>query len=408
MSWFANLKINTKFNLIMSLLLVGLFVAAAFFIYQRQQAFILKVAIDNARLIAKQIIESRDYISSVVHDEPAHNYSLVPQVVATQIAKRITKDSPYYVRQVSLRYRNPDNRPDPYETGRLQEFATRTVKETSDIVAAGGVPTFRYMLPMVAEKSCLGCHGTYEEAPAFIRERFPRGHYSYNYRVGEVIGAVSVSVPMAELYRDIGVSLKLDLLYRGAIFFLIIAIMGALIRKIIITPVTLLSETIIRVTRTGNFSERLPKSSNDEIGRLIDAFNDMMEELSRKTAQSRESEERYRKFIEMAQSAVVTFMEDGKIVISNQRAEELFGLSRQALLGESIFRFLVDGEALREGIITYLRDSKGGGVGETALHKVRDTEGRVTEVEMALSASKSDQSPMFTAILRELSAKKQE
>lgn len=408
MSWFANLKINTKFNLIMSLLLVGLFVAAAFFIYQRQQAFILKVAIDNARLIAKQIIESRDYISSVVHDEPAHNYSLVPQVVATQIAKRITKDSPYYVRQVSLRYRNPDNRPDPYETGRLQEFATRTVKETSDIVAADGVPTFRYMLPMVAEKSCLGCHGTYEEAPAFIRERFPRGHYSYNYRVGEVIGAVSVSVPMAELYRDIGVSLKLDLLYRGAIFFLIIAIMGALIRKIIITPVTLLSETIIRVTRTGNFAERLPKSSNDEIGRLIDAFNDMMEELFRKTAQSRESEERYRKFIEMAQSAVVTFMEDGKIVISNQRAEELFGLSRQALLGESIFRFLVDGEALREGIAAYLRDSKGGGVGETALHKVRDTEGRVTEVEMALSASKSDHSPMFTAILRELTAKKEE
>ena len=82
---------------------------------------------------------------------------------------------------------------------------------------------------------------------------------------------------------------------------------------------------------------------------MIGAFNEMMEELQLKTLQSRESEERYRKFIEMAQSAVVTFMDDGKIIISNQRAEELFGLSRQTLLGENIFSFLEDGEKLRDG-----------------------------------------------------------
>jgi hypothetical protein len=34
-----------------------------------------------------------------------------------QIAARITEGSPYYVRQISLRNRNPENRPDPYETG---------------------------------------------------------------------------------------------------------------------------------------------------------------------------------------------------------------------------------------------------------------------------------------------------
>ena len=134
--------------------------------------------------------------------------------------------------------------------------------------------------------------------------------------------------------------------------------MGILIRKTIINPVKLISSTIIDVTRTGNFSERLPKTSNDEIGQLIGAFNDLMGEMGRKTLQSRESEERYRKFIEMARSAVVTFMEDGKIVISNQKAEELFGLSRQALLGEDIFKFIVDGEALRASMAACLREGK--------------------------------------------------
>lgn len=406
MSWFANLKIGTKFNLIISLVLISLFIVAALLTYQRQQSLILKVAFDNARNFAKLIIETREYMSGVVKGEPENNYSLVPQVVATQVAKRMTTGSKYYVRQVSLRYRNPDNRPDDYEAEQLKTFAEKTARETSRIVKVKGKEVFRYMLPMFAEKSCLECHGEFDKSPKFLRERFPRGHYSYNYRLGEVIGAVSVTVPINELYREIGANLALDIAYRGAIFLLIILVMGALIRWTIINPVTLLSESIIRVTRTGSFAERLPRRTNDEIGKLIAAFNDMMGELQRKTLQSRDAEERYRKFIEMARSAVVTFMEDGKIVISNQRAEELLGLSRQAILGENIFAFLENGEALREGISVYIRDGKGGGVGETSRQRVKDVKGKVTEVEMALSASVTDHKPLFTAILRELAQEK--
>lgn len=405
MSWFANLRLGAKFNLIMSLLLVTLFLAAAYLTYHREQSLLLKTAIDNARNYAKVIIETRDYISSVVKGEPDNNYNLVPQVVATNVAKRLTKDSKYYVRQVSLRYRNPANSPDPYETGQLKTFAEKATRESYNIVNVRGEEAFRYMLPMFAEKSCLKCHGAYDEAPRFIQERFPRGHYSYNYKLGEVIGAVSVTIPMNDLYREIGANLKLDIAARGAIFLVIILIMGTLIRWTIIDPVKLLSATIGRVARTGSFAERLPQRTNDEIGQLIGAFNDMMTELEHKTLQSREADERYRKFIEMARSAVVTFMEDGKIVISNQRAEELLGLSRQALLGENIFSFLESGDVLRKGIEAFMRDGTGGGVGETSRQRVKNINGTTTDVEMALSASMTDQKPLFTAILRDLSEK---
>jgi PAS domain S-box-containing protein len=401
MSWYGNLRLATKFNLIMSLLLVTLFLVAAALTYQRQQSLIIRVAVDNARSFAKQIIETRDYMSSVVRGEPDQNYDLVPQVVATRVAKKITSDSKYYVRQVSLRYRNPENRPDEFETSQLQAFAAGAARETQQIIRIKGKESFRYMLPMFAEKSCLECHGEFEKAPRFVRERFPRGHYSYNYRVGEVIGAVSVTIPMEDLYREIGANLKADLFYRAVIFCIVIGILAALIRVTIINPIALLSETIINVTRTGNFGARLPRRSNDEIGQLIGSFNDMMEELGRKTQQSREAEERYRKFIEMARSAVVTFMEDGKIVISNQRAEELLGRSRQELLGESIYAFMVDGDDLRQGIEAFLKTGEGRGVGETTHRKLKDTRGRVVEVEMAISASQADQNRMFTAILRE-------
>jgi PAS domain S-box-containing protein len=127
-----------------------------------------------------------------------------------------------------------------------------------------------------------------------------------------------------------------------------------------------------------------------------------MEELERKTLQSRESEERYRNFIEMTRSAVVTFMEDGKIVISNQQAEIMLGLSRQALLGENFYSFLEEGEILRESISTYLKVGEWGGMGTESFQRVSDARGKVTEVEMSLTSSTSDQRPLFTAILREL------
>jgi PAS domain S-box-containing protein len=399
MAWYGNLKLRSKFNLIISLLLITLFVVAALLTYRKQQSLIIKVAVDNARGFALQIVETRNYMSSVVKGEPEQNYSLVPQVVATQIAKRITGGKKYYLRQVSLRYRNPDNRPDDYESRQLKDFAAGSPKEAYEVIREKGRETFRYMLPMVAEESCLECHGSYDTAPNFVRQRFPRGHYSYNYRVGEVIGAVSVSIPMAELYREIGANLKADIGFRALIFFLIIAVMGALIRRSIIDPVTLLSETIAQVARTGNFSNRLPKRSNDEIGQLIGAFNDMMEELDRKTLQQQESDERYRRFIEMAQSAVVTFMADGKIVIANQKAEELFGFSRQELLGESIFSYLADCQAFRQSVESWLAGGKGG-VGEKCYCQVRTGGGTVLPIEVALSASTTDGTPLFTAILR--------
>ncbi len=402
MSWLGRLKLGTKFNLIISLVLISLFLVAAYFTYERQHSLILKSAVENARILARQIVETREYVSDVEQDEPDRNYALVPQVVATQVARRITRNSNYYVRQVSLRYRNPGNRPDHYEEDMLRKFAGKPPYESSKVVEMKKGKVFRYMLSMVAEKSCLKCHGAYESAPAFIRDRFPPGHYSYDYKVGDVIGAVSVSIPMVDLYHDIGVNLEMDLIARGIIFFLIIVAMSVLIRLSIINPIRLVSDSIIDVTRTGNFDERLPKTTDDEIGRLIAAFNDLMEELGRKTLQSKESEDRYRRFIEIARSAVVTFMDDGKIVISNQKAEELFGLSRQALLGENIFKFIEDGEALRARLSADIREGGGEVPREVTRHTVRNFQGRAIQVDLAISASRTGDNYMLTAILREI------
>jgi len=400
MSLFSRLSVNTKYNIISSLLLMALFMALAYSNYRREQSLILKGAIDNARTISRQIIETRDYLSKSVTSEPEHNENLIPQVAATRVAQQLTRGSNYYVRQVSLRYRNPDNRPDNFETAQLTAFRDVKAAETWQVSREKGRESLRYLLPMVSDESCLTCHGSYDTAPGFIQRRFPRGHFSYGYKVGEVIGAVSVSVPMEGLYRQIGTNLKRDIIFDGVVLMVFILVSGWIIRRTILTPVKTVAASIAEVAHSGNFSERLEQRGEDEIGALIGSFNELMAELDRKTIQRVESEGRYRNFIEIAQSPIITFMSDGKIVISNQKAEKLFGLTKEELLGQSIFDFMEKGELLQSAMMDYFSAGSSELIGTTTRQRVRDVCGRLFEVEMVISVSQSDQSPMFSAILR--------
>lgn len=400
MSLFSRLSVNTKYNIISSLLLTALFMALAYSSYRREQSLILKGAIDNARTISRQIIETRDYLSKSVTSEPEHNENLIPQVAATRVAQQLTRGSSYYVRQVSLRYRNPDNRPDSFETSQLKTFRDAAAVETWQVTMDKGKKSLRYLLPMVSDESCLTCHGSYDTAPVFIQRRFPRGHFSYGYKVGEVIGAVSVSVPMEGLYKQIGANLKRDILYDGLVLLIFVTISGWIIRRTILMPVKAVAASIAEVAHSGNFSERLEQRGEDEIGALIGSFNELMEELDRKTIQRVESEGRYRNFIEIARSPIITFMSDGKIVISNQKAEKLFGLTKQELLGQCIFDFMEQGEVLKGAMMDYFSAGSSDLIGTSTRQRVRDVCGRLFEVEMVISVSQSEQSPMFSAILR--------
>lgn len=395
------MRITTKLTLIISLLLIVLFVAIGWNSYRHEQQLIREQAVDKARIIARQIIETRDYLSRVEQGASHRNFALVPQVAATKIATRITEGSPYYVRQVSLRHRNPENRPDRYEAAELQKMAVSgTPQEQTRTTDDNGDDQLRYLLPMIADQSCLSCHGSFSDAPRFVQERFLEGHPSYNYRAGELIGAISVSVPMKEVYRTINNNLLQELAVESFILLLLLTLTGLVIHRAILKPVSNVAKGIEEVASTGNFTQRIEQTGTDEIGHLVESFNELMAELERRTRQKAESDERYRNFIEIAQSPIVTFLPDGKIVITNQKAEKLFGLSKEELLGQNICDFMATPDPLKAGICDYFKAGSSGLIGTTSRQTVRDICGRLFEVEMVISVSQSDRDAMFTAILR--------
>ncbi|MEE4252860.1 MAG: DUF3365 domain-containing protein [Desulfuromusa sp.] len=397
-----HLKLNFKFNLLISCVLLVLFLLTAYLTYQNQQGVAQKVALEQSRNISRELSVTFNHLSEIVRNEPETNYTLVPQVITTQIAKKISADDRYSVRQISLNFRNPDNRPDKYETEQLKAFATDDKTEIYRVIKEPEKDVFRYMQVMIAEPSCLSCHGTFASAPPYIQQRFPQDHPSYNYKVGDIIGAISVVRPMTDLYEDVASSFKKALYYRAGILVLVVIVTWFFVRRFIIAPIQSASNTIHRITSTGNLKERIPPGrSQDEIGQLLLDFNTMMDELNRTTLQRQESEDRYRSLIEAAHSAVLTFLENGNIVISNQKAEQLFGLSRARLLGEIIFNYIEDDGVLKAKVDAFSKSAERENYKEAIRCTLRDAGGKNMDMEITLIlASAVDNTPMFTAIFR--------
>ncbi|MDD2558576.1 MAG: histidine kinase, partial [Desulfuromonas sp.] len=94
------LRLSTKFILILSVLLIGLFLVTAYLTYQKQQGAAQRLALAEAQSRSHELVTILNHMSSIVRDEPQHNYALVPEVVTNQIAQKISKNEYYSIRQV--------------------------------------------------------------------------------------------------------------------------------------------------------------------------------------------------------------------------------------------------------------------------------------------------------------------
>lgn len=129
-----------------------------------------------------------------------HLLNVAERDVTTPSGRRLTLVNPAYMtRQVfelrkkgygiqghitSLNPVRPENSADSWERIALNSFEHGT-EEVIDLANINGKEYLRLMRPMVIDESCLKCHG------------------HQNYKVGDIRGGLSVSVPMKP-YRDIG------------------------------------------------------------------------------------------------------------------------------------------------------------------------------------------------------------
>src|SRR6266540_1492415 len=158
------------------------------------------------------------------------------------------------------------------------------------------------------------------------------------------------------LRSDMGAIYERFRLYGGIAFLVIVVsslvayLMSRKLQRQISRPILALAETARSVSERRDYSVRAVKHGNDELGRLTDAFNDMLSQLQGRERALRESEARLRAVLNSALSEVVVTDDLGRIVDWNARAEKMFGRGRGEVLGSDL------------GIVVNLIETAGNGV----------------------------------------------
>lgn len=110
------------------------------------------------------------------------------------------------VRRVSLKVRNPADRPDDYERRQLERLEAlhrqgELPGEVVEVVRQEGRPVLRYLKPIRIMPLCLQCHGDPADFDPAVRrlleERYPEDE-AVGYQAGDLRGAVSVQVELSQ------------------------------------------------------------------------------------------------------------------------------------------------------------------------------------------------------------------
>lgn len=151
-------------------------------------------------LVATFATELKGELTAAMSESGPDGAIRVCRDLAPEIAARLSRQSGANIGRTSLRFRNPQNVPEPWQYPRLVQFdqlgadARREELETLETAPAPGVAA-RYMKAIPVQPPCLACHG---EPAGEVREALARAYphdRATGYALGDIRGAFYVVWP---------------------------------------------------------------------------------------------------------------------------------------------------------------------------------------------------------------------
>lgn len=185
----------------------------------------------------------------------------------------------YSYRQPTLNPLNPINQADAFEADIIQQFQNNlNLEELSGYRQQKNADRFYIAKPVAVTAKCLQCHGRPSQAPPEIIARYGQAQ-GYNWKVGEIVSALMIYVPTADLKTRQNV-------VHQAIFttfvFLGLGLAGTvflLFEQLINRRIVNLSQAFKQRAHTPNAQIKLNDATQDEVGMLTREFNRMTDKL---------------------------------------------------------------------------------------------------------------------------------
>ncbi|RYM04634.1 cell wall metabolism sensor histidine kinase WalK [Sporolactobacillus sp. THM7-7] len=124
-----------------------------------------------------------------------------------------------------------------------------------------------------------------------------------------------------------------------AFSLLVTAILAFFLARTITKPLIQMQRQVQAVSR-GNFSRKVEMIERDEIGHLASSFNNMTQKLRDATATTESERRKLKSILAYMTDGVIATDRRGNVILMNNRAEELLGVHRNDVTGNSVLDLL--------------------------------------------------------------------
>ena len=201
--------------------------------------------------------------------------------------------------------------------------------------------------------------------------------------LGHPCATIALRSPMTSFKEEQARSIRL--LAAAAVVVLVAAlVLAGRVQRGPMRSLFALERSVQEIAARGDPRMRVAKTSEDEIGRIADRLNDMLDAVETRTRAAEESGSAYRALFDGSPFAVFLTRKNGEIVDVNERGLQEFGLERSRIQGSTAETAgLIDREAAR-ALAAALRRS--GGVIERFETTLRAGGGRIRHVLISARA----------------------
>ncbi len=274
------MKLQLKFNLIFVLVIALGIVACAVFSrdFLEQQA--RQEVLNTGRLLMAQALAVRSYtareITGLLQPHTASEFppQAVPNYAAAEVLAGLHGQYPEFAYKEAARNPvNPRNRAAGWEVAIVDRFhATPGLGELIGERDTANGPSLYVAHPLrVTDSACLACHGSADAAPKSMLARYGADG-GFGWKLGEVVGAQLVSVPMALPLERAQQSFRHFIGWLIGILVAVGVVLNAVVWWFVVRPVTRLSRIANRVSQGDLAAPEFPRGGSDEIGVLAESF----------------------------------------------------------------------------------------------------------------------------------------
>ena len=241
------------------------------------EAMILRQAEQQARMLYKQILLTRQWASDhqglfvmkrdgveanpyldlpTVTDSMGRTYFLRnPAMITRELAQYAKQDGLGYFRVTSLKPINPSNVPDSFEYDALHSFENEGVLEMISVKKGDPGREVRFMAPLRVTDSCLSCHA------------------QHGYKKGDIRGGLSITIPIDWADNLIKKNIhSLILIGFLSVLFVTVALF-LMFETLIVHRISRLSKAMGAFPENLSEPQLLPTVFNDELDTVNANFN---------------------------------------------------------------------------------------------------------------------------------------